>query len=220
MFTNNFVESRVEWIHRTARDFLQDKPVWNKVLNATGRDDFDPRNYWANAHLAALKRLDLSDKTRWYQFGNCVHPAFYLHWGEDVRLVEYLDEVGRTAELTCEYYRTSQFLSDCGVSPNKDQAMKSFLDFAMWFQLDLYVKIKAPLAPPSELQHAIRYRNGLGGNVVRGSLKSLPKLHSDWLYDNMVDKTAFLRTERALKYALRRHRRRRVWNRITMGLFT
>ena len=78
-----------------------------------------------------------SDKTRWYQFGNCVHPAFYLHWGEDVRLVEYLDEVGRTAMLTCEYYRTLQFLSDCGMSPNKDQVMQSFLDFAMWFQLDL-----------------------------------------------------------------------------------
>ena len=119
-------------------------------------------------------------------------PPFYLHWGKNVRLFEYLDEVGRTAMLTCEYYRTSQFLSDCNVSPNKDQVMQSFLDFAMWFQPDLYVKIKAPLAPPNAQQHAIRYRNGLGGNVVsRNMLKYLTELYTDWLYQNMADKTIF-----------------------------
>lgn len=50
---------KVRYLHRTAQDFLESPPIWNKILKVTGGDDFDTNTRWANRFLQYLKMLRL-----------------------------------------------------------------------------------------------------------------------------------------------------------------
>lgn len=133
-------------------------------------------------------------------------------------LVGFLDELGRTAMLTCEFYRTSAFVHDVGSKPNRHQELQSFLDFAMWYHIDSYVYAKGPLVTQGELQHAINYRGNLNKCVVPRT-----RFYSNkGFFASPVNDAARERTKLAVKYVLcchRKQRRKEIWHRITKGCF-
>jgi hypothetical protein len=48
--TDNFTDSAVGWIYRTAGEFLESKPKWDSVLESTGHDAFGANRHWANGY--------------------------------------------------------------------------------------------------------------------------------------------------------------------------
>ncbi|MCJ1381964.1 hypothetical protein MMC17_005076 [Xylographa soralifera] len=83
----------VDFIHRTARDFLKTKDI-NDVLRSQISDDFDPRIFLCEAFLVQIKAIDLDDRpnglSRWM-----VIYAREIETFDGVLVVELLDELDR-----------------------------------------------------------------------------------------------------------------------------
>jgi hypothetical protein len=68
LIANADTESRIEWIHRTARDYLHSEAVWKTILDSTERNAFDPERHWANGDLGILKSLNDTANAKWFHF--------------------------------------------------------------------------------------------------------------------------------------------------------
>ncbi|KAF1837270.1 hypothetical protein BDW02DRAFT_175185 [Decorospora gaudefroyi] len=141
-------DSHVSWIHRTARDFLRAKCMWNNVLDTTGHDDFDPEWHWANGHLGMFKAVAGTTPTKMSHFILCVEYALRLEHRLQICPVKYLDEVGRTATIHHVY--------DAFLPRAIGGSVASFLEFSVLFQLVGYVKAKGATVPRRELKNAAR----------------------------------------------------------------
>lgn len=51
---------RISYLHRTARDYLEQPPVWSRLLEKTQHTDFDPCESLLKAYIAELKATALS----------------------------------------------------------------------------------------------------------------------------------------------------------------
>ncbi|KAH5068687.1 hypothetical protein HBH95_191200 [Parastagonospora nodorum] len=89
-------DSRVGWIHRTAKDFLTSGTLWQTVLEATGHDAFDIERRWANASMGIFKTTPASLDERWTNLRICIDYAILVEFSHNVCPVEYLNELWRS----------------------------------------------------------------------------------------------------------------------------
>ncbi|KAF2803249.1 uncharacterized protein BDZ99DRAFT_576168 [Mytilinidion resinicola] len=186
--------SYVRFIHRTAKDFLQSSDMWKTILNATGHDAFDPERHWANGFMGILKAVNTTSDAKWENFIWCIEYALMLENKLQSSFVDYLDEVSRAGMKNCEDYRTSKYVKRVGFDTiRRPPALQSFLDFAVWFNLVGYVRVKAKTASRDELLHATQFKGILWREQIEES----------WLAGKvMLTKAGFITDRSALKQVL------------------
>ncbi|OCL12858.1 hypothetical protein AOQ84DRAFT_372707 [Glonium stellatum] len=137
---------RVQYIHRTAKDFLESGSKWREVLDATGHESFDPNEHWANAFLWMLKTLghSVSPERVWNILTWCIEYALILQLKRRVVQVTYLDEIFRV-------YGVIQNTRHLG----SIQYLNSPLDLAVWCNLADYVRIKVKELSQQQCEHAL-----------------------------------------------------------------
>lgn len=111
---------KVRYLHRTARDFLQSPPIWERILQMTGHTDFDTDARWANGFLWTLKvgrKVELKETTRnlylsadhqmpwskdsqmpshmWLLLSWCIEYAVRMERRDGKVRLKYLDEVSQ-----------------------------------------------------------------------------------------------------------------------------
>ncbi|KAF2876481.1 hypothetical protein BDV95DRAFT_590592 [Massariosphaeria phaeospora] len=151
---------RVTYAHRCIRDFVHTRPVWSKICEATGNDSFSSDEYWANASLWSLKTLQARRTSHievlriWDDLAWCIEYALRLEDHDKKVRVTYLDEVGRAAIIERRDQISVMDLPQ-GVT------VESFLDIAVWLNLQGYVAIKAKSAERKEIKHAMEYSKAL-----------------------------------------------------------
>lgn len=96
-YANSNLE-RVEFLHRTVKDYVQKPRVWASILEATP-EDFDPTQCWANSILMELKTSDPdaimpADMFRLVQWG--MQHAEQSENATRAWQTRYLDELERT----------------------------------------------------------------------------------------------------------------------------
>ncbi|KAF2856080.1 hypothetical protein T440DRAFT_438724 [Plenodomus tracheiphilus IPT5] len=149
----------VGWAHRTARDYITSKAVWNIVLETTEHDAFDLTSHKANALMGIFKAVPDSADAKWRQFMGCVFLALQAESQLKHCDVEYLEEVGRTAMVICVLYLRGAHLKFSRLDVRKPLEFLTFLDLAVWLRLVSYVQFKAPLVTREDLHHAARFRD-------------------------------------------------------------
>lgn len=91
---------RVQYLHRTVRDFLRQDQVWRKVVEATD-NDFDPNKRLSNSFLLQLKGVDpdsMALETFWGIVSSCIyHVGGFRPSDEGSVQVAYLDELDKAA---------------------------------------------------------------------------------------------------------------------------
>ncbi|KAH4843293.1 hypothetical protein HBI25_223290 [Parastagonospora nodorum] len=141
-------DSRVGWIHRTAKDFLTSGTLWQTVLEATGHDAFDIERRWANASMGIFKTTPASLDERWTNLRICIDYAILVEFSHNVCPVEYLNELWRST-VQRRIYESGGSSPDIPLSQ-----IRSPLDFAVHFCLVSYINAIGPIVTREELTHA------------------------------------------------------------------
>ncbi|KAL1613149.1 hypothetical protein SLS60_001381 [Paraconiothyrium brasiliense] len=153
----------VRLIHRTAKDFLQSEPIWNMIFEATGQDEFDPEERWANAYLWILKISSRSAtfvEGVWDALTWCLEYALRLEQRRHSVQKDYLNEVGRVAMIVRHQYQTSGNKVDPFFHIGRRVIISSFLTIAAYFYMDQYVGIRSSTSTLEEIQNAQDCLNG------------------------------------------------------------
>jgi hypothetical protein len=157
---------RVTYTHRTIQDFLSSQTVTQRSALAPTY----PIEQWANANLWTLKTLHSgTDETLkiWPSVSACLESSLLLHQSTGKLQMTYLTEV---ASATMLQHNESPSTSDLPSFPtHPSTTLESFLDLAVWLNLQGYIALKAKTAERKEVRHAIdfgkemRKRLGAGG---------------------------------------------------------
>ncbi|KAF2794964.1 hypothetical protein K505DRAFT_407227 [Melanomma pulvis-pyrius CBS 109.77] len=151
---------KINYSHRSIKDFVQSRPVLEKIRQATGGDAFNSDEYWANASLWALKTLRPQQKAQkqvfpvWEDLAWCMEYALRLEEKDNKVRVTYLDEVGRAG--IGERHDTI-----AAMDLPRGYATETFLDIALWLNLTGYVRIKAKTAERKDIKHAMEYNRAV-----------------------------------------------------------
>ena len=95
-------DGRVEFLHKTAKDFLQTPSVWKSLAKGVNRN-FDPNLCLARAFLRQLKHLPPVTKDEsqfrkfWHLISNCLEYVALSESSTPVPQTALLDELDRTA---------------------------------------------------------------------------------------------------------------------------
>lgn len=94
----------VEYIHRTAKDFLEAPDIWAKILRGTGNsgNSFDPNRSLCNSFLLQLKTLsptDMSEARCWHFLSWCLEYATQVELTSGEAPIAYIDELSRTCDV-------------------------------------------------------------------------------------------------------------------------
>lgn len=143
------------------KDFLESKPIWIQILDATGHDSFKPEEYCANGYLWVLKTLDVRSVKSLHActiFTLCLEFALRLEAKYGRTQIQYLDEVGRVGmDLRRRYLETEG--KDIFRPLNSCTDIASFVDVAATFNLVGYIGIKAETMTQEELDHVWKCAN-------------------------------------------------------------
>lgn len=99
-------DSYVQYIHRTAKDFLETPDIWAKILRGAD-NSFDPNRSLCNSFLLQIKTLsptDLKDLNCWYLLSWCLEYATQVELSCGEPLITHIDEVSRTCEAISLLY--------------------------------------------------------------------------------------------------------------------
>lgn len=131
---------RVEFLHRTVKDFFHKASVWETIVNATP-EDFDPDVCWSNSILMELKTSDPdtilpADMFRLIQWG-----VQHIEQSESATRfwqIDFLDELDRTIKELIE--RNSELQS--WSVPEYFSSGTCFLDLVFQHGMVFYVRHK------------------------------------------------------------------------------
>jgi hypothetical protein len=151
---------KVNYSHRSIKDFVQSRPITEKVKQCTGGDAFNPDEYWANASLWSLKTLRSQQQGTtqvfpvWEDLAWCMEYALRLEEKDKKVRVTYLDEVGRAGiHSKLDSVKYMDLPKGCPV--------ETFLDIALWLNLTGYVRVKAKIAERKDIKHAMEYNRAV-----------------------------------------------------------
>jgi hypothetical protein len=99
-------DSDVQYIHRTAKDFLETPDIWAKILRGTD-NSFDPNRSLCNSYLLQLKTMSptaINSMYGWYYLPWCLEYATQVELSSGEALITYIDEVSRTCEAIALLY--------------------------------------------------------------------------------------------------------------------
>ena len=151
-------DSRVQYLHRTVRDFLEESSTWGMLLRCTDGTQFDPSTSWLRACVLRLKvtvyasgkdvELPLSDlplSTQRIAF-DAMHYANRAYSATREAQVSLLDELDRTMAYLSGGTTTDRHWG-CGFWSTIQQAGRredadTFMSLAVEFNLCSYVSTK------------------------------------------------------------------------------
>lgn len=161
---------RVNYTHRSIKDFLHSGSAASRIRDVTGHDAFNADESWANASLWALKTLEPQQRTRdevvlpiWEHLAWCIEYALRLEKKDKKVRVTYLDEVGRAAISDRQ-----ESVKNGETDLPEGVVAESFLDVAVWLNLTGYVSIKAKSADRKEVKHAVEYYKAVRKRIGKG----------------------------------------------------
>lgn len=107
----NIMDRQVNYLHRTAKDFIESEDFWPTVLETTDHDGFDPNEHWANAFLWYEKSFLITDRASAANSRHrCVMQALYMQ--NKTRLVPktYLDALFSTQRTLTRRHPVIEYL--------------------------------------------------------------------------------------------------------------
>jgi hypothetical protein len=140
---------KISYTHRVIRTFLasKHKPRESEVFN--------PAAQWANAHLWTLKTLrtpDDSDLCLWDPLAACLESSLLLYAQSEKYPLTYVECVTTTA---LAHHAKAPGCSDLPASPSNP--ISTFLDLAVFLNIQPYIGIKAKNVDKRDVRHAIEY---------------------------------------------------------------
>lgn len=95
-------EARVQYLHRTVRDFLAVEDIWGYIVSST-RDPYDPDFKLCGAFLLQVKtfeprKSELSLDYFWASFQSCIDYSSKLEIRRHDIYIDVIDELGAAAE--------------------------------------------------------------------------------------------------------------------------
>ena len=169
-------EPRVQYLHRTVKDFVEMPHVWAKISNAT--DSFDPVKCLANSYLWKLKTLSDQKRKRaifWDTASWSLNFAMLIELRTSKPQVDYINEVEKVGSACRGEHKAIQWPSwVCN-----DQ-VPSFLNLAVEYGLCSYVEATLVQAQPplgnatltSLLQEALRRPRMFGSTNASRAYKN------------------------------------------------
>ena len=98
--------SYVEFIHRTAKDFLEGPNIWAKILEGAD-SSFNPYRSLCNSFLSQLKTLsptEMSEERCWHILSWCLEYATQVELSSGEAPITYLDELSQICEVVSPLY--------------------------------------------------------------------------------------------------------------------
>lgn len=92
---------KVEYLHRTVKDFLEKDEIWRQLLGATS-DSFNPHVSLCRANLLLLKAEDplkISDDAFWGYIVDCLNYVARVEGTTNLPQTLLIDELNRVAEI-------------------------------------------------------------------------------------------------------------------------
>ncbi|KAH7072170.1 hypothetical protein BKA63DRAFT_474270 [Paraphoma chrysanthemicola] len=140
--------TRVTYLHRTVRDYIERPEVWSRFVEITG-DDFQLYFRMYNMHAIQIKAINTCDQDLWkamlYAIEAATRVATSNEAGRQVKLLTQLDEIGTQCargKLSATFKHWSSRRKTCRLNT-------SFLHLAIQLQLHEYVQYallsKAPM---------------------------------------------------------------------------
>lgn len=139
-FENFGIHARIQWLHRTARDFLEQGDVWSSILQHTSDTTFDPNLYLLKASILWLQAQINSghdDSTHSARYAPALDVLMYAYYAKDQTeanktktvLLEVLDRIMTGCVLRNEVETphiipdripswTDKVLDDLGIPPS------------------------------------------------------------------------------------------------------
>ncbi|CZR60408.1 uncharacterized protein PAC_10304 [Phialocephala subalpina] len=143
-------EARVQYLHRTVRDFLAKEGVWDYIVSST-RDRYDPDFNLCGAFLLQVKTLEprkseLVLEYFWASLRSCIDYSRHLeHRRQDIH-IDIIDELGTAAEQLFNTQSPSgEIWFDTLLEDSRfggDSGLASFLGYALAYPLYSYVEYK------------------------------------------------------------------------------
>lgn len=156
--------TRVDFLHRTVKDFLERGDIWSKVCAATD-ENFNANLRLCNSRIMWLKRQDpakISEKSFWDAITYGIEYAVRSDPVLTTYQVPLLNEIDRTAtRVTTKLLRQQSIVHQAATCSSEEMApywtwtrvecreATSFLSFAAQCQLVQYVDLKLRAMPPS-----------------------------------------------------------------------
>lgn len=159
--------AKVEYLHRTVKDFLN-KPEVGKKIGAGTKPPFNPHRSWCKSSIMALKTINpdhLLPSVFWHATLSCLYKAVQAEDSSGESQSQLFDEIDRAAsQLTAVPNSTGLSFVDSNspgtIAPHWTAtrfdcySSTSFLNFAVQCQLLSYVKVKLanglPTTRPSD----------------------------------------------------------------------
>lgn len=142
--TNN--TSRVGFLHRTARDFIESESYWPIVLETTGEDTFEPDKIWVNA-LLWLQRTS-NQKSGGTNVGQFVRCADIVEKRTGMTQRTYLDA----------YYYNQRHRHENSTMAYNTEMLGFWFTSAKSYHLDTYMcSILARMNPRYRRTHGLKY---------------------------------------------------------------
>ncbi|KAH7068640.1 hypothetical protein FB567DRAFT_457239 [Paraphoma chrysanthemicola] len=216
----------IGWIHRTAKDFLQSKDMWSRILEATGHDSFDIEMRWMNGLLAAFKATSTTPPAKWYEFKACIECAILRQHRTRICPVKYLDELGHAAMQKCPELSLGTLTYPLHTPIPRVQTV---LDFAVWLRLASWIDAKAQTMTHQDVVHAAKFidiriqdpneyvANDFDIGFLTGAYRYTPPGNNKHTYQSIQNASnAQAALDRAL---IKGHRRKISWQKTKRRIF-
>jgi hypothetical protein len=149
----------VTYTHRIIRSLL--------MSHSQPPSDFNATAAWSAAHLHTLKTLrptpDSSEMLIWPALSACITHSLFLFDNTKKLPLTYLESA---ASVALAHHAKSPLSSDLPTYPSTPIA--SFLDIAVFLNIQSYVAIKAKAVDKKEVRHAIEFGRNMRKRVGRG----------------------------------------------------
>ena len=152
---HNFLKYKVDYLHRTVRDFLQNKELQNLLQHQAG-DEFDARLTLCRVHLALVKSYQHKIRSKFWRTSlgwlmdivrDLLEYAHQVETCDKKSQIALLDELYRTLLIHCggrllNPYRFSNLSGNVAIDlkvPTNEDNLETFVKIAMEARLPLYV---------------------------------------------------------------------------------
>jgi hypothetical protein len=188
---SNRRSNRVQYLHRTARDYIEDPAVWKQLLTYTAKSPFNPHLSMMRSCILRLEK-GLSESTTMSsdKHTTVVSAMIYAHYAEKATRKPQVVALDHLAALVASM--TPSIPEDATLDPLRNrllgQEQVSFFTFAVLWDLPAYMRDKitefnrlSRLNQPKEcarlLHYALRWSKGDDGNrYPRASLEMVALL--------------------------------------------
>jgi hypothetical protein len=132
-------DSKVQWLHRSVRDYLEKPEVWDAMLWHTAKTQFNPYSSLLGAYILELKIMTAPRPLLWTKMTSVLTFACHADFVTNRSNASLLEELEHTIAHH-ESQSTNISLANCTTNNGPTILNKSFLSVAVQFCLCTYVE--------------------------------------------------------------------------------